>query len=796
MNSQVVPPGHDDATVSNPAISELNSGPFDSGSLAIFVIGFVTLAAELWLGRSLSLLVGADATGIALTVGAFLIGNAAGSWWASRGVSGPFVWSLAALISFVLAGIWIEVLLPNWIVGWSNLQIRSVSVLPVALPAFTLGGLPVVWFGTGFLNKRETRRRVGSWIGLLDIGSALGALSMPLILLPYLGNTGSAFVLFLCLLISVSLARSTTKTAERSPLKRVPQSGPSIGRILICAVVGIISLSLQMTHVRLLGEMLGTSLAVLGVATASGLLGAAWAAWRSIRVIETGDGRKAIVVAIGVWLMAQSLSALLIALAPVSLVRLLMHLGADPGWMATWLKYLAVSLVVLPPSLASGFILPILISGWCSDSRSLRRQSGPLNGSWLIGGALGAWSCGLWILPIFGSGRVLLTLGLLTALMFVWGGLAQLYSRRVSLRFLLCLIFSGTCSLVAINRWEPALLGAGVYHWHRGDLASGDALSGWRHRQVTYVGEGALAKVSIEVTPDHNASYLRVGGRIEGSVPINPALPSLADLPTEIMLGLLPTVEGSGKGSLLVIGLGGGTTATAAVQAWQGNVTILEVEAEVAKALASDAGAAAFPDEHECLFPENDSGPEIIFEDARSFLARSELLWDAVICQPSEPWLPWSAPLFTGEFYQLVRDRLSKDGVAVHWLQLYRIGPMEFAAILREFVTVFPSARAYHPPGTGEVILVGGKDATLEERENSFWKSRVQGVWSRMNGVRFPGRLIDDRGLKRWLISEKGRSTRDLRSRLEYQLPLMGDRGEDRSSEILRGLEDAARSVQ
>jgi len=618
-----------------------------SGSLAIFIIGFVTLASELWLGRSLSLLIGSDATGLALAVGTFLVGHAAGSWWAARGVSGPFVWSLTALVTFVLAGLWTEVLLPQWISGWSNFQVRLISIIPVVFPAFALGALPVVWFGTGILNKQEAQRRVGNWIGILDIGSALGALLMPLLLLPFLGNTGSAAVLFLFLLISVVLARSTPIQSRMSS-KSSNVKGPSIGRLFVCAGVGIISLSLQMTHVRLLGEILGTSLAVLGVATAAGLLGAAWAAWKSVRIIEVGDRRKAIVVALGVWLLAQAVSSLFISVAPTALVEILQQLGANPGWAATWMKYLVVAFVVLPPSLASGFILPILIAGWCSDSASLRRQAGPLNGSWLIGGAIGAWCCGLWILPNFGSGIVLFTLGLLTALMFVWGGLTQDQIRLLSPRFLLCLALSGSCSFIAIDRWDSALLGAGVFHWHRADLASGEALSGWRDRQITYVGEGSLAKVSIEVTPDHNASYLRVGGRVEGSVPIDPALPSLADLPTEVMLGVLPAVEGGGDGPLLVIGLGGGTTATAAVQSWEGDVTILEVEAEVAKALASDAGAAAFPNEHDCLFPEDNSGPEIVFEDARSYLARTELLWDAIICQPSEPWLPWSAPLFTG----------------------------------------------------------------------------------------------------------------------------------------------------
>ncbi len=772
------------------------TGPPRSGGQALFLIGFVTLGAELWLGRSVALVIGSDGVGLAWTLGAFLLGAACGSTVAGRGRIGPYRWTVVALIALLAVALWVEFGLPRLIEGWTAGGVslaRGIGALPVALPAFALGAVPVSWFGTGNLDPQATRARVGGWIGLLDLGSALGALALPFLLLPLLGSRATMLALLLLLALAGLSARDGGETERVSSAATAPRRG----RIAVAGAVGALTLALQLTQTRLLGEILGTSLAVLGVATAAGLVGSAIAARVSPALVERRGGEATILLAGAAWLVAQALSVLLIATLPPLLVRVLGSLGTEPGSAATVIKLTMIALVLLPPSLASGVVLPALLAGWCRTPAELRRDAGPLQGAWLVGGAVGAWAIGLILLPALGSGWSLALIGLATAVGVMIGVVRApgLHGRAPAS---IALLTSVGLAIFASSRWEPELLGAGVFHWSRIDLASGEALRGWRERQVTYVGEGSLAKVSIEVAPAHNAAYLRVGGRVEGSVPIDPTRPSLADLPTEVMLGVLPAVEGPGRGALLVIGLGGGTTVTAAAEAWDGTVTALELEPEVARALASPAGAAAFPREHARLFPgigssNIGSAPRLVFEDARAFLGRETALWDAIVCQPSEPWLPWSAPLFTPEFYRLVRARLAPGGVAVHWLQLYRIGPRECAAILAAFRSAFPDARLYHPPGTGEVILVGGSERPADERLRALAGPRVTEAWSRLvPAAPFPGRLADRSALDRWLEAEGGGGRGELRSRLEFTLPLLGDRGSDRSGEILRSLVDSA----
>ena len=63
--------------------AEVPAATSRAGSQALLLIGFVTLGAELWLGRAVAQVVGSDALGLSLSLGAFLLGSAAGSAFAS-----------------------------------------------------------------------------------------------------------------------------------------------------------------------------------------------------------------------------------------------------------------------------------------------------------------------------------------------------------------------------------------------------------------------------------------------------------------------------------------------------------------------------------------------------------------------------------------------------------------------------------------------------------------------------------------------------------------------------------------
>ena len=742
------------------------------------LLGGATMVLELLWARQLSTILGSDLDGAAVAVGLFLLGIATGQVIATSGRGSRLdvsLWARLAVVGSVASECWCRWILPavsDGLEALAHVEVRLLLSLPLVLAAIPLGAAVTAAFRSE--PGRAPAERSGWGFAALDAGSAAGALATPLLLLPILGPNGALAVAFLFLVGAGWESSGGQVTSSRTPGKLGTPA-------LIAFTVGSISMALQMVWVRLLGEMLGSSLLILGTASASALLGGAVAGLLLVRWRGRFGLHGATTSALGLWFAAQGLSLLLLAVAPTVVVSSLVALGSEPGITATFLKLTMVSMVIIPPALFGGLILPALVADEGEDG-DLATGVGLLSGALLLGGTVGALAAGLWAVPSFGSGTVLAASAVLTGLRGILAGRATPAHRLAALGLLFGVILGG----IGMRTWDERLLAAGVFHWSRVDIAAGESIDQWRRREILYSGEGRLARVQIERDREQNTSYMRVGGRIEGSVPIDRSSPSLADLPTEILLGLLPTVAGGQEGSLLVVGLGGGTTVATALECWRGEVTVCEIEEEVARALASEAGAQAFPLEHQRIFGD-EGGPLWRFEDARALFQRDETLWDAVVCQPSEPWLPFSAPLFTPEFHQLLARRLASDGVVVQWLQLYRIGEKELAAILSSFRDHLGPVSLYHPPGTGEVIVVGGGGRGV----NRSACPEAAELWQRAGVGPLPLPLLDDDGVGRWLEGATGESG-DLRSRLEFRLPLLADGGEDNSSRILMTLREAS----
>ncbi len=97
----------------------------------------------------------------------------------------------------------------------------------------------------------------------------------------------------------------------------------------------------------------------------------------------------------------------------------------------------------------------------------------------------------------------------------------------------------------------------------------------------------------------------------------------------------------------------------------------------------------------------------IAVTDGRYHLAAYDTKYDAIICQPSDPWVAGSADLFTQNFWRLAKSKLTPEGVVSQWIQMYSIEPAHFAMLCRTFASVFPNCRIVYPQGAGECVLLG-----------------------------------------------------------------------------------------
>jgi len=213
-----------------------------------------------------------------------------------------------------------------------------------------------------------------------------------------------------------------------------------------------------------------------------------------------------------------------------------------------------------------------------------------------------------------------------------------------------------------------------------------------------YVREGAASTVAVHLAPD-GYRHFHVSGRVEASS--NPA-----DMRMERLLGHLSALAHPRPERVLVVGLGAGVTAGAlSLYPEIQRIVICEIEPRV-------VGAA------EQFRPENygvlsDPRVELVFDDARHFLATTSEKFDIITSDPIHPWVRGNSVLFSREYYDIVRSHLLPGGLASQWVPLYETTELAIQIQMRTFTEAFPDGTVWNSAGGTkgyDVVLLGSAE--------------------------------------------------------------------------------------
>ncbi|MDE0911019.1 MAG: fused MFS/spermidine synthase, partial [Myxococcota bacterium] len=127
-----------------------------------------------------------------------------------------------------------------------------------------------------------------------------------------------------------------------------------------------------------------------------------------------------------------------------------------------------------------------------------------------------------------------------------------------------------------------------------------------------------------------------------------------------VLLGQLgPMLRPQAK-SMMVVGLGGGVTVEDIPRNIE-RIDVIELEEEV-------VAANRWLSERRAVDPLSDPRIHVHVNDARSALFLTDQKFDVIAAQASHPWTGGAAHLYTGEFFKLISDHLTDEGVFVQWI--------------------------------------------------------------------------------------------------------------------------------
>ena len=211
-----------------------------------------------------------------------------------------------------------------------------------------------------------------------------------------------------------------------------------------------------------------------------------------------------------------------------------------------------------------------------------------------------------------------------------------------------------------------------------GLIAFGRDVDGWATiERYLFVDEGVNASVAVS---DSNEGFrqLHISGKVVAST-------MDLDLRLERMLGHVPALVHGAPRTVLVVGLGAGITAGAFTRYPEvERIVICEIEPRVSE--ASDRFAI---ENHAVRL---DPRTELIYDDARHFLATTEEQFDVITSDPIHPWVRGAASLYSVEYHDLVRRRLRPGGVVAQWVPLYETDEASAKSQIATFARAYPDA--------------------------------------------------------------------------------------------------------
>ncbi len=722
--------------------------------------GAVALAYEVLWARELLNLLGSTTRASALVLAGFMAGLSLGAYVVGRytvAFTRPLL--LYAAAETALGGI--GLLFPHSLqflaarVG-SDVLLDTLLFSLLAGPALLMGAALPALAAALQLGGAAQPRHVAALYGLHTLGGATAAFGVGLAALPSLGLAASERTAAVAGLLLAAIAWIlSTRALPASEMERKSASSPALdllpGRPARAAVLttlvlgGVAALGYEVLWTRTLVLVVGSSttafalmlgLYLLGLAVGGGAM-SLFPGWevkpaRTLQALLLAVGATVLIGAGGVgWLP----SAALFGFA---------RLGTAP-WSILVVDVVLIAAIILPPTVLIGASFPVAARLMEGDAPRRGREVGVALALTSAGNVLGILLTAFALIPLVGLQGGVAVLAVLNALaaLLLWFVIPR---RPMRLRYAVpAVALAVVLAAGALPAWDIAVMTSGVFRQAPVYLAllgsAGRLERAFSAYETRYYREGSEAVVAVFDRPTLKGEphrVLTIDGKVDASTG--------ADMATQVLSGHLPFVFRPKAKRALVIGLASGVTVGALANHPLDRIEVVEIEPAVVEASRAFDGLSGAP--------LDDPRVHLTVADGRRYLSRVRATYDIVVSEPSNPWLSMSARLFTREFFALVRERLSPQGVLVQWIPLYGLSPAQFRTLLRTILDVFPELALFRVAEGDLVAVASRRPLALEPQGLSRLFETKAARQLRAVGIREPSQL-----LAQWAANAEGLRT-------------------------------------
>jgi len=732
--------------------------------------GATGLIYEVLWARMLGLVFGATTLAVSTVLAAFMGGLALGSALAGKfaqrirkplsvyglmeiliAVYALLVPLLFRWIDHVYALIW-QQLQPGYFSFslWRFLLSSVVLLVPTTLMGATLPVLAAALVRSSGRDSNSVTRLYACNLA----GAILGTIAAGFVLLPSLGVrltivVAAALNIFVGV-IAIFLQRRAQShdVVEKVDVEESVAAIEGGGFWFFAALVsGFVTIGTQVSWTRVLNMIIGSSTYAFSIVVALFLIGLAIGAWIVARKDRSHKLRTTILVVEVLTALSLLQSLFVLNKIPALLITfgLRLQIASWAGLLA--LQIFSATMLILVPAVLMGMVMPLVLVWASSEGTKAVARVGRSYAINTVGAIAGAFLTGFILIPkastrftlLFAATCCLLVAGV--AYRPVSGSSDPALKRGLAIG--LAFVF-GVVLFVGAPRMNLADLSIGAYDslvrviaQTREVVKEDGPTSGSNVHELLMYDEGPTATVSVR--RDQDTVSMAINGRTNAS-------DSVYDMPTQVMLGQLPLLIAPKIDNGLIIGYATGVTVGAMLQSPIQSVTCVELEP------GTIAGSEYF--NHINNRPLDDPRTKLIIDDARTFLRVTPNRYDIIVSEPSHPWVPGVANLFTQEFFELGRARLNDDGIWVQWVQIYQLSTESLRSVLATYHKVFPHVLVFRVGGlnTGKDLLLIGSNRplNLDRLSERFTDQRIAAELARVE-------LKSEADVRGWFVCDESK---------------------------------------
>jgi len=659
-----------------------------------FLSGAAGLIYQVVWARMLTLVIGVSIFAITAVVCSFMAGLGLGSYvigrWAQRwrdpllayGVIEALIGIYAAMTPWLFEGAQ-----PVYVWAFSKLGPYGLNVFRIALsmlilllPTFLMGGtLPLL---ARVIERSRMHAATGTGIlyAINTAGAVTGCFVAGFVLLAVAGIRNS---LYITAAMNLAIAVAVIAWRWRGPAVEYPVQAVAATRtwhaeqrfiLAVFFVAGFTALGYEVLWTRALLVHLKSSTYAFSLMLSVYLLGVALGSAAAARIAGSIATPLRGVAACQIGIAVSTVGGLLafprlrtIGLAAVGADAI----GGFPHAVAVMVVEAGV--VLLPPTFFMGAMFPFGVAAYHHTSRSIGDSVGSLYASNTAGNIAGSILIGFTAIPLLGVRHSIV------ALVAVNLVLAAVAWARVG---------AGSWRAAAI---PTALLAAAAIHLGISDRLFLDSINTFpaTSRVLSYR-EGASDTVAvIERTDNGNRGLIYSDGR--GAAGTN-------TLPWNLYFGHLPMLLHPEPRQVLHICYGSGNSVLALTRHQPDRIDVVELSPHVKEASSyfwTNEGVLDDPRVH------------LIIEDGRNYLLGTDRTYDVISLEPPNIFTAGVVNLYTREFYDLARRRLSDDGIVLQWIPTIQLTEADRAHLIRAFTDAFPTVSVWQQLSSTTILLVG-----------------------------------------------------------------------------------------